>query len=64
MDTDHEELIVAKTIMRFLYVILEQCNLFLVDVRTSALGILTHRRYTQREFKLKFSALVKDYDGK
>ena len=27
-------------------------------------GILTYRRYTQREFKLKFSALLKAYDGK
>ena len=27
-------------------------------------GILTYRRYTQREFKLKFSALLKSYDGK
>ena len=26
--------------------------------------ILTYRRYTQREFKLKFSALLKAYDGK
>ena len=27
-------------------------------------GILTYRRHTQREFKLKFSALLKTYDGK
>ena len=27
-------------------------------------GILTYRRYTQREFKLKFSALLKPNDGK
>ena len=27
-------------------------------------GILTYRRYTLREFKLKFSPLSKAYDGK
>ena len=27
-------------------------------------GILTDRRYTHREFKLKFSAPSKAYDGK
>ena len=27
-------------------------------------GILTNNRYTQREFKLKFSALLKAYDVK
>ena len=26
--------------------------------------ILTYNRYTQREFKLKFSALLKAYDSK
>ena len=26
-------------------------------------GVLTYRKYTQREFTLKFSALLKDYDG-
>ena len=29
-----------------------------------AQGILTYRRYMQREFKLKFSVLLKAYDGK
>ena len=30
----------------------------------SGQDILTYRRYTQREFKLEFSALLKAYDGK
>ena len=32
--------------------------------RTPNQGILTYRMYTQIEFKLKFSALLKAYDGK
>ena len=32
--------------------------------RGSYQGTLTFRRYTQREFKLKFSVLLKAYDGK
>ena len=34
------------------------------ELANIAQGILTYRRYTQSEFQLKFSALLKAYDAK
>ena len=40
------------------------CKADLVSISSLNLGILTYNKYTQGEFTLKFSALLKAYEGK